>query len=234
MNTYKIAGLLVHMQTFGQTAAYAAAYQATHSSHADIVIRRDCHYVRAKQPQIPEGEAEYLATGSDLYRQLINFDGMMIHASAVVKDGKAYLFSADCGTGKSTHTSLWRRVYGDEAVRILNDDKPALRLEDGRWYAYGTPWCGKTGQNANLRVPVAGIAFLEQALENAITPLVGVAAIAALLQQTSKPNDLQLRGRMLELTDKLIAQVPIWKLKCNMEPEAALLSYRVMSGADRE
>ena len=49
----------------------------------------------------------------------------MLHSSAVVADGKAYLFTADSGTGKSTHTQLWPRMFGDRAY-ILNDDKPAL------------------------------------------------------------------------------------------------------------
>lgn len=75
---------------------------------------------------------------------------------------------ADSSVGKSTHTGLWRQVFGDERVKILNDDKPALRFEKGIWYAYGTPWSGKYGMNLNLRYPVAGICFLKQGAQNKI------------------------------------------------------------------
>ena len=85
-------------------------------------------------------------------------------------DGQAYLFSADSGVGKSTHSRLWQQVFGDQRVTIINDDKPALRLRDGVWYVYGTPWSGKYGLNHNLCYPLAGICFLERSKTNKIVP----------------------------------------------------------------
>ena len=75
---------------------------------------------------------------------------MLLHSSAVVVDGYAYLFSADSGTGKSTHTGLWKQHFGDRAY-IINDDKPAIRKVDGEWYVFGTPWSGKTDTSVNPR-----------------------------------------------------------------------------------
>ena len=173
---------------------------------------------------------EYLATGSSFYRQLLNFDGIMLHSSAVVMDERAFLFSADCGTGKSTHTALWRSVFGEDRAQILNDDKPALRYEDGFWFAYGTPWSGKTDQSLNARFPVAGIAILERHEKNSIAPIEGKEAVVAVMRQVVRHKDPALKIKQLELIDKLLTQVPVWKLKCNMEPEAALVSYEAMSG----
>lgn len=155
---------------------------------------------------------------------------MMLHSSAVVIDEKAYLFSAPCGTGKSTHVSIWRNVFGDNNVRVLNDDKPALRLQNGVWYAYGTPWSGKTGQNLNIKAKLAGIAVLERSENNEIERLSKVKAVPFLLSQTASMNDTTAYLKQLELLDKLIADIPIWKLRCNMEPEAAIVAYEAMSG----
>jgi hypothetical protein len=143
-------------------------------------------------------------------------------------DGYAYLFSAPCGTGKSTHTSLWRKTFGEDRVLMLNDDKPALRLEDGRWYAYGTPWSGKTAQNINMRVPLGGICVLTRGETNEIAPFGGTRAALALMEQTARPGMVEGRGSMLELIDKLLTMVPVWKLQCTPTEEAARVSQKAM------
>ena len=160
--------------------------------------------------------------------QLLNFDGMMLHASALILDGYAYLFTADSGTGKSTHVSIWRRVFGDDRVRVLNDDKPALRLIDGVWYAYGTPWSGKSGQNLNLRAPLAGVAVVQRSGENACTPFSGRDAVKAIVSQTTRTRDFASQLKQLELVDRLFQDVPIWRLQCNMDSEAARVAYEAM------
>lgn len=226
---YEVAGLSVKMDSFGYTVTQAEPYLSQPVEEPDIVIVSDWEKLKERQPHLSVEDCEYMSTGASFYYQLLRFDGMLLHASAAVVDGKAYLFSAPCGTGKSTHTALWRKTFGADRVQILNDDKPALRLEDGQWYAYGTPWSGKTDQNLNLRVPLAGICFLSQARENRIRPYGGVKAIFSILEQTARPRGGESRGRMLELIDKLLQTTPVWWLECNMEPEAARLSYETMS-----
>ena len=229
MPTYRIAGLTVQMDSFGRTARQAAPYAVKDGGTAQIVVTRDLPAVRARFPYLSEDDCEYLATGDSFYRQLLTFDGMMLHASAVAVDGRAYLFSAPCGTGKSTHAALWRRTLGERAV-ILNDDKPALRWDGARFHACGTPWSGKTDLNRPDCVPLAGVCFLSRGEENSIRPFGGAEAIHALLEQTVRPADPALADRLLSVLDKLLTHVKIWSLTCNMEPDAARLSYGVMSG----
>lgn len=229
---YKIAGLTVAMDSFGRTVAQAEPYRCD-PAEPDIVIRSEWKTLQQRQPHLSDEDCEYLSTGGSFYRQLLNFDGMLLHASAVVVDGRAYLFSAPCGTGKSTHTKLWLRVFGDQAY-ILNDDKPALRYEDGSWYAYGTPWSGKHDISTAIRVPVAGICFLHQAKDNTISPFGGPKAIFSLLEQTARPAGADLRAQLMDLLDRLISQVPIWQMGCNMNPQAAVVSYEAMSGKKKE
>lgn len=227
---YKIAGLNVQMETWGRTVDRAIPYTSLTPENPDIVVTSEFEMVKKLYPVLSDDSCEYLGSGYSFYKQLVNFDGMMLHASAVVVDGKAYLFTAPCGTGKSTHTSNWRCILGDERVRMLNDDKPALRLIDGVWYAYGTPWCGKTGQNLNIRAPLAGIARISQAAENSIRPMDPKAAIELVFRQTKMPDDAIGRVKLMQLADQLICQIPFWDLQCTKWPESAIVSYEAMTG----
>lgn len=226
---YLIAGLRIRMDTYGRTESQAVPYLTETAGEPDIVVTSDAENFCLHHPHLDMDSCEYLTTGGSFYRQLLKFDGMMLHASAVVMDGYAYAFSAPCGTGKSTHTDLWRDTFGHNKVLMLNDDKPALRLEDGRWYAYGTPWSGKTGQNINMKVPLGGICVLTRGETNEIAPFGGMPAALALFEQTSRPATAAGRGVMMELVDKLMAMVPVWKLKCTPTPEAAIVAQKAMT-----
>lgn len=230
---YKIADLVVAMDTIGRTFDQAEPYVCEEQEKIDIEIQSGLHEFSNRYPQADDSLCEYMDTAKYFYRQLIDFDGFMLHSSAVVVDGRAYLFSADSGTGKSTHTQLWLDQFPGSF--ILNDDKPALRLVDGKWYAYGTPWSGKHDISVNVGVPLAGIAFLERCEGNVICSFSGADAIFALFKQVNKKTGTaEFRKKLLDLLDKLITQVPIWKLKCNMDPEAAIVSYEAMSGKKYE
>lgn len=223
----KIADLLIEVPTAGGMASRCEAYLSQEKSGADIIIRAEL-YKPERYPRLNEDGVAYMESGSQFYRQLLSFDGMMLHASAVALDGRAYLFSAPCGTGKSTHTRLWQQVFG-EAAQVFNDDKPALRRLDGRWFAYGTPWCGKDGINQNKKVPLAGICFLQQGQENTIRRLSNKEAIARLISQTlhriKDPAKLQM---LLSHLDKLVQEIPVYELANKPEPEAARLSHATM------
>lgn len=225
---YLIAGLRVRMDSFGRTLSQAEPYLTQTVGDADITITSEPQSLKTQQPHLSLDDCEYLCTGGSFYRQLLDFDGMLLHSSAIVMDGYAYLFSAPCGTGKSTHTNMWKAAFGNEVV-MLNDDKPALRKEDDRWYAYGTPWSGKTDQNVNMRVPLGGICVLMRGETNEIEPYCGASAIFSLLDQTVRPKALNVRGRLLELLDDLMSTVPVWKLRCTPTKEAALVSQAAMS-----
>ena len=226
---YIIAGLRVRMDTWGRTEAQAEPYLAKTEGEPDITVNSAAEQLQKQQPQLSMDDCEYLTTGASFYRQLMRFEGMMLHSSAIVMDGYAYLFSAPCGTGKSTHTTMWREAFGSDRVLMLNDDKPALRLENGQWYAYGTPWSGKTAQNTNIRVPLGGICMLTRGETNEIVPFGGVRATMELMEQTTRPATVEGRGIMLDLMDKLLERTPVWKLKCTPTPDAALVSQKAMS-----
>lgn len=168
---------------------------------------------------------EYVATGALFNRFLIVHDGLMLHSSAVVVDGYAYLFSADSGTGKSTHTNLWLEKFGDKAF-IINDDKPAIRKIDGEWYVFGTPWCGKNNTNKNAKAKLGAIVFLERSEENWIENESIQDAIKKFFRQTTrKLNKEQNMDKVLSTMEKVLSEVPIYKMGCNISEEAAKMAY---------
>lgn len=224
---YRIAGLTVAMDTYGRTEKQAKPYLVEFIGEPDIRVVSYKDVVKERQPTISDDDAEYLGTGGGFYKELLKFDGFRLHASTVVYNGKAYLFSADSGTGKSTHTGLWLKLLGDKAY-ILNDDKPALRLIDGVWYAFGTPWSRKDDISVNAGIPVGGICMLRRGERNEIEPYKGKEAIFDLFVQTNRPKAANYRIKLLELLDDLFQQVPVWKMKCNMELDAAAIAYEAM------
>lgn len=160
--------------------------------------------------------------------RLLDQNTLMIHGSTVAVDGFAYLFTAPCGTGKSTHTRLWREVFGDRAV-MVNDDKPFLRISDSGVYAYGSPWSGKHGLATNVCVPLKGICLLQRGAQNSICYAEKERMLVALRHQAHAPENPELCEKSFDLVDLLVERVPVWEMICNKNPDAAMVSYGAMS-----
>lgn len=227
---YNIAGVLVDMEPkYPRSQKQSEAYIVAEEGQANLRIRLSDEFLAQKQrenPHLSLEDCEYIWLGSEFYNALPVFKGMLLHSSAVVYEGKAYLFSAASGTGKSTHTQLWLKQF--EGAYILNDDKPAIMLTDKGIYAYGTPFSGKTDWNVNEGVPLQAICALERGAENVIEPLSKDAALFWIMNQTVRPYEEERMMQMLDVLDEVIKQVPTYKLYCNMDPEAALVSYNGM------
>lgn len=238
MKYYNIAGLNVKMHFGGETLKkQAKPYELSNEPEKiDIEINPTVEIMlnlHNEYPYASMNTCEYMWTGKEFYEKLLDFDGFMLHSSAVVLDGRAYLFSAESGTGKSTHTGLWLKKFGDRA-RILNDDKPAIRLFDGKVYACGTPWSGKTDLNINECVPLGGICFLERSKENHISKISAKEAISLMLEQTIKLNDVRLLDKLLACMERVLGNVNIYKMGCNISEEAVETSYNAMRGENYE
>ena len=160
---------------------------------------------------------------------LVSRNTLMLHGSTVSVDGKAYLFTAPCGTGKSTHTRLWRELLGPRAI-MINDDKPFLQITPQSIIAYGSPWSGKHGLASNVCAPLNGICSLHRGSENGIHPVEPEDILEILRQQVHVPEDPALGERVLELVDILAQTVPLWSMYCTKDPEAARVSYYAMHG----
>lgn len=201
-------------------------YHTNEMCDVDIIIRTDL-YEQERSRKYDEELKAYMESGYQFYCQLLDFDGLYLHSSAIERGGRAYLFSGPSGMGKSTHTRLWQSIYPD--ARVFNDDKPALRRLDGRWFAYGTPWCGKDGININMKVPLGGICFLRRGTANSIRRLSPVEAATRIISQTIRRfKTVERLDLLLKHVDRLVAEIPVYELHCLPDTHAARLSYETM------
>lgn len=223
----RIAQLAVEIPETPDMTARCKPYFLESAVTPDIVIDAGIYRPHV-WPRLNEDGMIYMESGIQFYGHILRYNGLMLHASAVELNGKAYLFSGPSGMGKSTHTRLWQQTFGS-AAQVFNDDKPALRCVDGKWYAYGTPWCGKDGINQNKKVPLAGICFLKRGEENSIRQLTVAEAIPCIVSQTRRKfQNPELINLMLQNVEQLVASIPVFELYNKPEPEAVLLSYETM------
>lgn len=165
-------------------------------------------------------EREYVYTNQAFVNRVTCLGAVMIHSSCISYKGKAILFSADSGTGKSTHTSLWKELYSDD-VKFINDDKPIVRLIGDEAYAYGTPWSGKTDLNSNICAPLKGIIVLERGAKNTIERVNLSDVITTVFANIIVPTENQeIANIALSSYNKILSKVPLYRLKCNISLEA--------------
>ena len=238
--TIEIAGLVVGVQPmFQSTREYCRQYLSDKTPDFFVTVTPEdlvAQQAPLEQEAVEKGikirkfEDPFLERSVIQHKvadRLLSRDTLMFHGSTVAVDGKAYLFSGPCRTGKSTHTRLWREVFGPRAV-MVNDDMPFLQITPEGVLAYGSPWNGKHGLSTNICVRLQGICFLQRGAENEIRPLAPAQGNSYLRDQMHTPLDEALLNKAFSLADRLTETVPLWEMRCNMQPEAAEVSYRAM------
>lgn len=154
-----------------------------------------------------------------------------IHSSCIVSDGRAVIFLGESGTGKSTHTRLWRENI--PGATLLNDDSPIIRVIDGNAWVYGSPWSGKTPCYRQERYPLAGCVRLSQAPYNKIQKLHVIKGFAA-LHPSCPPEfayDERIYSHISNTLSGILAAVPCYHLECLPDSAAAELSFNTLLGA---
>ena len=236
--TMKVAGAVAEVHSlFDSTRDYCKDYLTEDAPEFTITVTPD-NLAYEQADLLAEAKAEGMKPRkftdpflerAAIQRQfadfLLNRNILLFHGSTVALDGFAYLFTAKCGTGKSTHTRLWRQVF--PGAQMVNDDKPFLTLTTDGVIAHGSPWSGKHGLSSNISVPLKGICILTRGPENKITPMAPADAMEMLLAQGYCPPEA--REKFLELTRKLADSVTLWHMECNKNPEAAEVAHRAMS-----
>lgn len=238
--TYRIADRVIRIVSFYERVQKDCAdYRWEGEPDLEVVMTRedlDTEREKSRRTDLFEGR-EVIAWPEDymetlaVYRKISEWmpfhETFLFHGSTIAVDGEAYLFTAKSGTGKSTHTRLWREMLGERAV-MVNDDKPLIRVTEAGTVIYGTPWNGKHRLGGNISAPLKAICILERAKENSIREITWAEAYPMLLQQSYRPKDRAALEAVLGLIGKL--KVKYYRLGCNMDPEAAEVSFRGMGG----
>lgn len=181
-----------------------------------------------KHPHFTLRELEYMYTGFSFQNRLSVLGGGVLHSSSLAWRGQGVAFSAASGTGKSTHVGLWKERFGDD-VQIINDDKPAIRFTEDGPMLCGTPWSGKTAHNCNRMVPLRAIVFIERGQQNRIRRLDVVEGMFHLTSQIVRPYyDADLGVQVVDFTQRVLENVPLYLLSCNISQEAVDTAFNAI------
>lgn len=161
----------------------------------------------------------YMWSSVSLAQLLLPHNAFFIHSSFISANGKAILFSAPCGTGKSTQAALWEKYRGAE---IINGDKAGILVENGV-YACGAPFCGTSGICKNQTLPLGAIILLSQSPVNTAKRLTGIEAIQGVLRNIYldliAPNE---QAAIVDLLIELLKTVPVYSFGCTADENAVI------------
>ena len=238
--TYQIAGKVIEITSLHKSVhRYCKDYAV--SGKADFCVKTcesDIEYERERSAKNDIAEGREISEWSDSYleelavyrkiaEKMPEYDTFLMHGSAIAVDGSAYLFTAKSGTGKSTHTRLWREFLGERAL-MVNDDKPLINISESGVTIYGTPYNGKHRIGNNISMPLKSICILERASENFIEKIDKSQAYKMLLQQVYRPRDVFALKKTISLIDEMCEKVTFYRLSCNMDISAAELAFNTM------
>lgn len=245
-NIYKIGGKIIEITSiYEEVHTLCREYVCMSSSDFSVkILQSDIDFERRKSAAEDEKDGiptrifsdsylETLAVYRQIAENLLAYHTLLFHGSVIAVDGIAYLFTAKSGTGKSTHTRLWREYFGERAI-MVNDDKPLLQVTEHGVLVHGTPWDGKHHLSSNISVPLKAICLLSRGTENKIREITKSEAYPMLLQQMHRPMNIEKMQSVFTLLDKLCERLKLYRLECNMNPDAVTTAFRGMNMEESE
>ena len=236
---YNIGGFKIKfIKTYGAFRNACVEYEV-HTGDAIVtfeVIHSDIQQEVDSTSEITKREALLAAAYRKLAEWLPLHNAFVLHSAVFDVDGTGIALAAHSGTGKTTHMLLWQKLIGDR-LKIVNGDKPIVRFFDDEPetpYAYGTPWNGKEHLGCNMRTPLKHICFIERAEKNSCEEITKTEAVDLLFNQVYMPKDPQSAINTLQLINRLISCCKLWKIKCNMDIEAAQTAYTKIFETEKE
>ncbi|MBQ0009889.1 MAG: hypothetical protein KBS76_02150 [Ruminococcus sp.] len=233
--TVRIAGKTIRIRPlYGRIARMCRDYTVPDRAPVDFTVcvtesdiadesRRQAASGKDKTPAA--GDPAYLETLC-VYRKIAekmpDYGIVLCHAAAIARHGKAILFLAPSGVGKTTHIMNWKKAFSSE-VTVINGDKPLMDLTS--LSVCGTPWSGKEAMNENTSAPLGALCLLERGAENRITPIGFREALPGIIRQVYQPDDPAGLQTVLLMLERL-KDVPCYRLACNMDVSSAVVAAR--------
>ena len=174
---------------------------------------------------------EYMELCNNISYALLSYNRVFFHGAAFLWRGKAWIFTAQSGTGKTTQFLLWKELFGDE-IQIINGDKPILRFDNDGITVYPSPWNGKEGMGQLISAPLGGIVLLQQSSSNKIKKITAAEAAGSLFPQfLFNRNTVDDVRAVCRLEEMLLTQTPVWLLKNCGDQASAILCYDTLMEA---
>ena len=233
MPIYQIADLNIRINPFYEnTKQRLMPYLTTEKSFDfEVSISQEdiVQYISSSKIFCTEEGAENVLILTEICNKILSgYEGFFFHSSSLMLDNQAYVFTAVSGTGKSTHTALWRKHFG-KRVTMINDDKPVIRKISDRFFICGTPWMGKSEIGNNVKAEIKAIYILRRS-ENNYAEKVSVGMyFKDVLEATVIPHDKENMEKLISLLDELFKEVPLYVLHCNMDEEAVITAYNAVN-----
>lgn len=220
---------------FWQCRDYLASFQ-----YPDFTVRTSMDEIKAERIEMPEliknkqgiaiRHADEYIEPYIVYRKIaenmLAHNTILVHGSVIAYENRGYMFIAPSGTGKTTRTKIWMDLY--PGTKVINGDKPLIKLTEHEVIAYGTPWCGKEGWNTNSMIPITTVFFLERAdgdNESSIEEINIGEAFPILLQHTfrsSNPDNVRKTIRLLKGFEN---KVKFYRFHSKPTKDAVRLAY---------
>ena len=159
--------------------------------------------------------------------RIVQHHGVILHASFICVEGKAILFTAPSGTGKSTQASLW---CNERNASLINGDRAAIIVENDHIFACGIPFSGSSGVSKSAKLPLTAIVYLSQAKENICDELTGLKAFRKVWEGCSvnvwDKNDVSVAS---DTVMKIVEKVSVFHFACRPDREAVDVLYATLS-----
>ena len=211
-----------------------ACYYGSVGHDAEPAYMRVLHEGRRHSVQLRAGDVpgrvgvHIVLTALGVEHLVVQQRGVILHASYVLTEDGAILFTAPSGTGKSTQAELWRTLRGAE---VVNGDRAVIRWQDGGPVACGLPFAGSSPYCRRATAPLRAVVYLGQAPETTITRLGGVAAFRRIWEgcslRTWDKADVALAS---ETVKRLVETVPVYNLNCLPDESAVIALERMLQG----
>ncbi len=226
--------------TIGIDTLYAETYSLCQPYFCDLtpefcikVCKQDLAYEREEARNAGahwnNGYLETLAVYRKISEAMLDYDTFLMHGAVVAVGDNAYMFTAESGTGKTTHIQKWLDNI-PEAI-VVNGDKPLIRVTDNEAIVCGTPWSGKEKLNTNTMVPLKTITLMERGEDNQIEEISFGEAFAFLLRQTYRPDEPIKMQKTLNLIFRLNGKVRFFRFVFNnMKDDAFSVAYKSLTG----
>lgn len=164
------------------------------------------------------GERAFREFGSLFSYAVLNHHACVLHGVVMEYRGRDILVVAPAGTGKTTHTRMWR---DRKNALIINGDRCLCRKKDGIWYAYGMPWSGSSGEYINRRVRISCIVNLNRGETNVVQPLSTFDSTLRLMQRIFAPAwSGELQNQAFDYCEELASEIPVLDFYCRPDYES--------------
>lgn len=228
----ELAGFVIELDNrFVETEKYCAAYAVSGKQplfRVSVSQAELAHYCASAAYPVTLPAAESILIYRKLAAILPRYGAFLLHAAVFTYGGKTVALSAPRGTGKTTHLALWQKRFG-EKVRVISGDKPLIRLENGNYIAYATPWQGKEGIGTVGACAAPNLlCFLEQGETDSLRFLTPKEGATRLAREVIYPSDSQTQDAFGQLAAGMLKNIPICLLRATPTENAVDLLLQAL------